>query len=114
MSTECVFLGFSHLHKGFKCLYNSTGRGYVSRDVVFDKNVFPFASLHPNIGARLKAETSLLPSGLIDLSIINPDGACIVDTTESSNPIVPVPVESTQVKNPGETQSSEHKISVQR
>ena len=44
------------MHKGYKCLDRSTGRIYISRDVVFDETVFPFAtpgvvvdvsSLHP-------------------------------------------------------------------
>jgi histone deacetylase 1/2 len=39
----------------------TTGRVYISRDVVFDENVFPFASLHPNAGKRLREETLLLP-----------------------------------------------------
>jgi hypothetical protein len=34
---------------------------YISRDVVFDEHVFPFASLHPNAGARLRKEIELLP-----------------------------------------------------
>jgi hypothetical protein len=50
------------MHKGVKCLDISTGRIYISRDVVFDENVFPFASLHPNAGALLKQEILLLPS----------------------------------------------------
>lgn len=44
------------MHKGFKCLDISSGRIYISRDVIFDENVFPFASLNPNAGARLRAE----------------------------------------------------------
>jgi hypothetical protein len=43
-------------------VWMSTGRVYVSRDVVFDENVFPFASLHPNAGALLKKEILLLPT----------------------------------------------------
>lgn len=39
---------------------------YVSRDVVFDENVFPFASLRPNAGARLRAELTLLPDILLN------------------------------------------------
>ncbi|XP_071683458.1 uncharacterized protein [Lolium perenne] len=39
-----------------------TGCVYISRDVVFDENIFPFASLHPNAGALLKKEILLLPS----------------------------------------------------
>jgi hypothetical protein len=60
-SKECAFLGYSNLHKGFKCLDISTGRVYISRDVTFDENVFPFSRLHENAGARLRAEILLLP-----------------------------------------------------
>jgi hypothetical protein len=35
---------------------------YISRDVVFDEHVFPFAVFHPNAGATLKKEILLLPS----------------------------------------------------
>jgi hypothetical protein len=63
-SIRCVFLGYSSLHKGFKCLDISTGRIYISRDVVFDENCFPFADLHPNAGAQLRQEILLLPSHL--------------------------------------------------
>jgi hypothetical protein len=36
--------------------------------VVFDEHVFPFGTLHPNAGARLCAETSLLPKSLLNSS----------------------------------------------
>jgi hypothetical protein len=53
------------MHKRFKCLEVSTGRIYISRDVVFDENIFWFAKLHPNAGARLRGEILPLPSSLI-------------------------------------------------
>jgi hypothetical protein len=56
-----VFIGYSPRHKGVKCLDTSTGRINICRDVVFDENVFPFASLSPNVGKRLKDGILLLP-----------------------------------------------------
>jgi hypothetical protein len=32
--------------------------------VVFDEDVFPFSTLHPNVGAHLRAEIDLLPPSL--------------------------------------------------
>ena len=42
-SKRCVFLGYSSTHKGYKCLHVSSGRVYISRDVVFDEQSFPYA-----------------------------------------------------------------------
>ena len=58
------FLGCSPRHKGIKSLDISTGRVYISRDIVFDENIFPFASLHPNAGTLLRKEILLLPDNL--------------------------------------------------
>ncbi|PON44292.1 hypothetical protein PanWU01x14_267950 [Parasponia andersonii] len=43
-STQRTFLGYSLNHKGFKCLA-SNGHVYISRDVIFDEHLFPFAHL---------------------------------------------------------------------
>ena len=60
------------MHKGFKCLDISTGRiYYISRDVIFDENVFPFAQLHPNAGAQLRKELIVLPFHLLNLGDVN-------------------------------------------
>jgi 3'-phosphoadenosine 5'-phosphosulfate sulfotransferase (PAPS reductase)/FAD synthetase len=66
-SKQCVFLGYSNEHKGFKCLDLAVGRIYVSKDV-FDEQVFPFSSLHLNAGAQLHAELNLLPDILLNPS----------------------------------------------
>jgi hypothetical protein len=60
-STRCVFLVYSNMHKGFKCLDISTGRIYVSHDVIFDESVFLFATLHSTMGAWYSSEVLLLP-----------------------------------------------------
>jgi hypothetical protein len=41
-SQLCVFLRYSSFHKGFKCLDKKIGRIYISSDVIFYDNVFPF------------------------------------------------------------------------
>jgi hypothetical protein len=56
------------LTKGL-CLDPKEGRVYISRDLVFDENVFPFATLHPNAGARLHAELQILPDVLRNPSV---------------------------------------------
>jgi hypothetical protein len=47
-----------------------SGRVYISRDVIFDETQFPFSKLHPNAGARLRTEISLLPDTLLNPSLI--------------------------------------------
>lgn len=42
-SKLCVFVGYSSLHKGYKCRDRSTCRIYISLDVIFDETKFPFA-----------------------------------------------------------------------
>jgi histone deacetylase 1/2 len=84
-SKRCVFLGYSPLHKGVKCLDISTGRIYISRDVVFDENVFPFASLHPNAGALLKKEILLLPTSSIPHESVHNSNDHIVPIVSVTN-----------------------------
>ena len=66
-SKQCVFLGYSSQPKGVKCPDISTGRVYISRDVVFNETKFPFSELHPNAGAPLREEILLLPPNLTGL-----------------------------------------------
>jgi hypothetical protein len=60
-SIHYAFLSYSNLHKGYKCLDISSGCVYISHDVVFDENIFPFANLHPNARVRCTADVLLLP-----------------------------------------------------
>src|ERR1044072_3344276 len=45
-SSECVFLGYSSTHKGYKCL-DQTSRLYISKDVLFNEFRFPYLVLFP-------------------------------------------------------------------
>ncbi|KAL2461218.1 Retrovirus-related Pol polyprotein from transposon TNT 1-94 [Abeliophyllum distichum] len=40
-TTQCVFLGYSNKHKGYRCLHCS-GRVYIAQNVTFNENLFPF------------------------------------------------------------------------
>jgi hypothetical protein len=96
-STHCDFLGYSPMHKGYKCLDIFTERIYISRDVVFDEVVFPFAGLHSNAGARLRTEINLLPSTLLPSSNFNNRGRCqTADLLLSNNPTIATDVEPSQ------------------
>jgi hypothetical protein len=85
-SKQCVFLGYSHQYKGFKCLDVCTGRIYISRDVIFYENVTPFATLNPNACVRLRVKVELLRSNLYEG---DHEGVCTVgqaaDNADSSN-----------------------------
>jgi histone deacetylase 1/2 len=61
-SKSCVFLGYSNMHKGFKCLDVSEDRIYIYRDLLFDENLFPFSELHSNVGTHFRSEVLLLPT----------------------------------------------------
>ena len=44
-SATCVFLSYPSAHKGYRCMDLSTRHVHVSRHVVFDETVFPFAAV---------------------------------------------------------------------
>lgn len=44
----CVFLGYSSSHKGYNLINLSSNKVFVSREVRFHENIFPFSSLKPD------------------------------------------------------------------
>ncbi|CAH9137975.1 unnamed protein product [Cuscuta epithymum] len=44
-SVQCVFLGYASEYKGYRCLDPISGRVYISRNVRFLENVFPYSKL---------------------------------------------------------------------
>lgn len=46
-STKCVFIGYSDIHKGYKC-FNSSGQIYISCHVISNETEYPFSILFPS------------------------------------------------------------------
>jgi hypothetical protein len=113
----CVFLGYSNLHKDYKCLDVSSGHAYISHDIVFDESVFLFAELHPNAGAQYTSEVLLLPkpSPSQDNSDLSMDNAksvsCLPCSVLSPQFLQPqriprcVPVQSSSTNSEGDSAS---------
>ena len=53
-------MGYSLLHKGYKCLHSSTGRIYISRDVIFKKTHFPFLNSSPSSSISSQSTESFM------------------------------------------------------
>ncbi|KAL6175680.1 hypothetical protein ACLB2K_052319 [Fragaria x ananassa] len=60
-SVECVFIGYSPHHKGYRCLDPQTNRVYISRHVLFNENDFPYT--------RLQVPTNSAPIEFVSLSL---------------------------------------------
>ena len=41
-SEKCIFLGYSSIHLGYKCLSLSSNKLFISRDVIFEESIFPY------------------------------------------------------------------------
>ena len=44
---KCLFIGYSPLHKGYKCL-DKTRRVFIAVHVTFNENEFPYSELFPS------------------------------------------------------------------
>jgi hypothetical protein len=85
-------LVYNDLHKGYKCLDVSSGHIYISRDVIFDEEVFPFSNLHPNARARLQSKITLLHQTLIPSNVV-------IGVGQEVNQFTDVPPDTTNISS---------------
>ncbi|RZB70581.1 putative mitochondrial protein [Glycine soja] len=69
MSQECLFLGYSTSHKGYKC-FSSSGRLFISKDVVFNEIRFPYTDLFES-----SSVSSTIPSSSTHFSQFHSSGS---------------------------------------
>jgi len=68
-SAECLFLGYSTSHKGYKCM-SSSGRIYISKDVIFNESKFPYADLFETFTSLGQSTSSSIPFQFPSIPII--------------------------------------------
>nr|KYP59043.1 Retrovirus-related Pol polyprotein from transposon TNT 1-94 [Cajanus cajan] len=115
-SHQCLFLGYSNQHKGYKCL-SPTGKCYISRHVKFNESFFPYKhSPNPFLSSSILDIYTSHPSPPLTVLIPTVDNnshencniasttnATIVvpnDDANTINPIVPV---SSSITDTGST-----------
>lgn len=64
-SLHCIFLGYSSLHRGYKCLHLPTNCLNISHYIVFNKDLFPFVAAQQehsqSVGATLPSSITSPP-----------------------------------------------------
>ena len=84
-SSQCVFLGYSLLHKGYKCLHLPLNRLYISRDVVFDETTLPFQKSSPS-SPPFPSRSSPTHQTLAMIQSISTAGPCTVPNRVPASP----------------------------
>jgi hypothetical protein len=87
-SKECVFLGYSQHHKGYKRLHLDSDRMYISRDVIFHEDRFPFSTGSPLPESSSVSLPVVLPPSLFSppsTTICPPDSPSILSPSSQSS-----------------------------
>jgi hypothetical protein len=89
-SKTCVFLGYSSVYKGYKCLNLSTNRIYISRHVIFYETTFPFKDQQGSSQSS-PSSTNTYPLQLLSFNNFSPISSSDDSSTSISLPSTPSP-----------------------
>jgi hypothetical protein len=88
-SKPCVFLEYNTSHKDYKCYHPETSRIFISRDVIFHEDVFPFSNTTP---------APVPPSSnLVSISLPPSIPQTLALSTPPTNPVLNTPSSPTSV-----------------
>ena len=101
-TTECIFLGYSNVSKGFLCLDIQSNRLYTCRHVLFNESRFPFPSSPvPSSPQSVKPTSDIWLFNLLDFHSSNqPSILGSYVSPPSSTPISPLTTVSSPLSSP--------------
>ena len=102
-SERCAFIGYSAFHHGYRCISMTSGRLYMSRDVIFTKNIYPFADKSINYLTSTESPQSvrsILGSSPQEVSIQSPMSETLSSNRPSIDPA------NTSISPPSDIESS--------
>ncbi|CAM8973909.1 unnamed protein product [Rhodiola kirilowii] len=91
-SVECVFIGYSPQHKGYRCLNLKSGQVIISRHVLFDETNFPYKTLQ---NLKTGSEPSFVEFELRLLTNLKTSSQASIHSPSTSGPNQPTSSSST-------------------
>ena len=98
-SQECIFLGYSTAHKGYKCLAPN-GHIYISKDVLFQESKFPYSTLFHTIPSSVPTKSSTTSFFTVPLMSPTPIHQVSPEPSTSATPISSAPTDAASNGSP--------------